>query len=187
MAPFASVLTFERLGFGWHSNLIDPTSCFDATLSRLAQFTQSARATLHVQLPLGSPSPKGVKFERRLTPMRSISHAILLSPLFPQTAKRSIVPPWGLSCWLRVALKPTTRARLVGMRVDGLLTGRAWLRRAAWSVERLASEPGGLVPTTVTGPPPIPFRAGTFSRRVSCCEARLRCLSTERHCRRSCA
>src|SRR5258707_9836726 len=83
-------------------------------------------------------------------PMRSISHAILLSPLFPQTAKRSIVPPWGLSCWLRVALKPTTRARLVGMRVDGLLTGRAWLRRAAWSVERLASEPGGLVPTTVT-------------------------------------
>src|ERR1700730_4735041 len=81
----------------------------------------------------------------------------------------------------------TTRARLAGTWVDGLLTGRAWLRRGAWSVERLASEPGGLVPTTVTDPPPIPFRAGTFSRRVSCCEARLRCLSTERHCRRSCA
>src|SRR5260221_14320814 len=76
-----------------------------------------------------------------------------ITPLFPQTAKRSIVPPWGLPCWLRVALKPTTRARLAGMRVDSLLTARAWLRPAAGSVERLASEPGGLVPTTVTGSP----------------------------------
>jgi len=113
------------------------------------------------------------------------AHAIRLSPLFPQIAKRPIVPPWechtGSTSHLWIS---TTRARLAGTWVDNLLTGRAWLRRAAWSVER---EPGGLVPTTVTRPPPIPFRAGTFSRRVSCCEARLRCLSTERHCRRSCA
>src|SRR5258708_21423694 len=86
--------------------------------------------------------------------MRSISHAILLSPLFPK-------PQNGLSfhrgdCQTgstshsRIS---TTRARLAGMRVDSLLTGRAWLRPAAESVERLASEPGGLVLTTVTGSP----------------------------------
>src|SRR5260370_22782275 len=86
--------------------------------------------------------------------MRSISHAILLSPLFPK-------PQNGLSfhrgdCQTgstshsRIS---TTRARLAGMRVDSLLTGRAWLRPAAESVARLASEPGGLVLTTVTGSP----------------------------------
>src|SRR5258708_23873564 len=39
------------------------------------------------------------------------------------------------------------------MRVDSWLTGQAGLRPAAESVERLASEPGGLVLTTVTGSP----------------------------------